>query len=83
VLRNARIEHESGPLELAGAIETLMPQQVGDSIKLMLEANPSWPDEGTLAELGKILGSSRVDGGYVPLRNGQAKKALRLTGGEG
>lgn len=74
VLRNARIEDESDPLEPARAMETLTPQQVGDGIRLMLEANPSWPDEGTLAELGKILGSSRVDSGYVPLRNGKAER---------
>jgi hypothetical protein len=73
MLRNARIED----FELKSTMETLTPEQVGDSIKLMLETNPSLLDE-----LGKILGKSRVDGGYVPLRNEKNKEALRLTDGE-
>ena len=80
MLRNARIEDENGPLELS-AMETLTPQQVGDSIKLMLETNPSLHDEATLAELGKVLARSRADGGYVPLRNEKIKEALCLTDG--
>jgi hypothetical protein len=72
ILRNARIEDENGPLELS-AMETLTPQQVGDSIKLMLETNPSLFDEETLAELGKALARSQADGGYVPLRNEEIK----------
>ena len=82
ILRNARIEDDDGPLELESAAETLTAQQIGESITLMLEANPSLLDEGTLTELGKILGGSRVDGEYVPVRSEQIKEALRLTDGE-
>ena len=83
LLRNARIEDESDSLELASVMETLTPQQLGDSISLMLETNPSWPDQETLAELGKLLGNSRVDGEYLPLQNGDVKRAPRLPrGGE-
>ena len=82
ILRNARIEYDDGPLELECAAETLTAQQVGESITLMLEANSSLLNEETLAELGKILGGSRVDGEYVPVRGEQIKEALRLTYGE-
>lgn len=61
LLRNARIEDEGGALELASAMNSLTPQQLGESITLMLETNPSWPDEDTLAELGKVLGRARAD----------------------
>lgn len=71
LLRSARIEDEGGALELASAVESLTPQQLGESITLMLEANPSWPDEDTLAELGKLLGGGRADGEYSPMRSTQ------------
>ncbi|MER6382527.1 hypothetical protein [Streptomyces sp. NPDC001127] len=61
ILRNSRIEDEDGPLGVDGAIETLTPKQVGDSITLILEANPSLLDEETLVEIGEILGGSRVE----------------------
>jgi hypothetical protein len=41
LLRNARIED----LELKSAMEALTPKQIGDSIRLMLETNPSLLDE--------------------------------------
>jgi hypothetical protein len=79
VLRNARIEDDGAVLELASAMDTLTPQQLGESITLMLEANPSWPDEETLAELERMLGrSSREDGEGAPLRRGLIDRALRL-----
>lgn len=83
VLRDARIEDEGGALELASAMETLTPQQLGESIAAMLEANPSWPDEETLAELGKVLGRGRGDAEHVPVRREQIEKARPPTGGEG
>ncbi|MDX3866815.1 hypothetical protein [Streptomyces europaeiscabiei] len=61
ILRNSRIEDEDGPLGLNGVMETLTYRQVEDSITLMLETNPSLLDEETLAEIGKILGGSRVE----------------------
>jgi hypothetical protein len=79
LLRNARIEDEGVALELASAMESLTPQQLGESITLMLEANPSWPDEDTLAELGKLLGGGRADGGVSPIRSKQIENGRRLT----
>jgi hypothetical protein len=73
VLRNARIED----LDSKSAMETLTPEQVGDGIRLLLEAKPM-----LLNELGKILGESQVDGGYVPLRHEKIKETPRLTDGE-
>lgn len=68
MLRNARIEDEGSALELASAVEMLTPQQLGASITLLLEANPSWPDEETLAALERILGSRGEDGERTPAR---------------
>jgi hypothetical protein len=84
VLRNARIEDEGPAWELASAMEALTPQQLGESITLMLKANPLWPDEETLAELEKVLGrGSQGDSEFVPVRSGRINKALRLPrGGE-
>jgi hypothetical protein len=82
MLRNSRIEDEDGPLELNSTTEMPAAKQVGDIIRLMLEANPSLPDEETSVELGNILGRARVDDGYVPLRSERNKEALRLTDGE-
>ncbi|MFJ8495911.1 hypothetical protein ACIRBZ_47460 [Streptomyces sp. NPDC094038] len=61
ILRNARIEDEGGSLELNGLTDMLTPKQFEDSIKLMLETNPSLLDEETLAKIGKILRGSRVE----------------------
>ncbi|MFE9332991.1 hypothetical protein [Streptomyces sp. NPDC006925] len=68
LVRNARVvdEGEDGPVEL-GAPEDLTPQRIGEHVALMLEANPSLLGEDTLAELGKLVGTIRADGGYVPI----------------
>lgn len=79
LLRNARIEDEGGALELASAMESLTPQQLGESITLMLEANPSWPDEDTLAELGKLLGGGRADDESWPIQSKQIENGRRRT----
>ena len=55
LLRNARIEDEQGSLELASAMDALTPEQLEDGIRAMLEANPTWPDQETVAELSKLL----------------------------
>lgn len=55
LLRNARIEDEQGSLELASAMDALTPQELEDGIRAMLEANPTWPDQETVAELSKLL----------------------------
>lgn len=62
-LREARIKDDGDALELARAMETLTPQQLEDSFRAVLEANPSWPNEGTVAELSRVLGrETRSDG---------------------
>lgn len=81
ILRDARIEYGDGPHALESAAEAVTAQQVGESITLMLEANPSFLNEETLTELGKILGIGRADGEYVPMRREQINEALRLTDG--
>jgi len=40
-LRNARIEDDEDPMELKSAMKALTPQQVGNTINLMLEKDPS------------------------------------------
>ncbi|QYF89575.1 hypothetical protein [Arthrobacter sp. PAMC25284] len=81
MLRNAKIE-DDGPAGLTAAMEALTPQQVGETITLMLEKNPSLLDREPLAELGTILGGSRADGEYVPLRVERMKEVSRLRGGQ-
>ncbi|MGW2563054.1 hypothetical protein ACWCXB_28175 [Streptomyces sp. NPDC001514] len=62
ILRNARIENDNDSLELS-TVEKFTPQQIGDSIRLILETNPSLLAEESLAELGKILARIQADGG--------------------
>ena len=61
LLHNARIEDDGAELELSNAIEMLTPQQLGESITMMLEAHPSWPNDETLAELERVIGRSSRD----------------------
>jgi len=68
MLREARIEDETGSLELGPAMATLTPEQLGDSITLMLEANPSLLDGETLVEIGKILGVGRANDECISLK---------------
>lgn len=82
LLRNARIDDDGGGgLELASAMETFTPQQLEESITAMLEANPSWPDEDTLAQLRKALGS-KSEPERVPLERELVNKELRIIDGE-
>lgn len=81
LLRNARItDDDGGGLELASAMETLTPQQLDESLTAMLEANPTWPDEDTLAELRRALGS-RDQPDRVPVERRQAQNELRTIDG--
>lgn len=69
MLRDARIDDDGAALDLASAIESLTPHQLGESITLMLEANPSWPDDETLSELERIIERrARGDASYVPVQ---------------
>jgi hypothetical protein len=81
ILRDARIEHGDGSHALESAADAVTAQQVGESITLMLEANPSLLTDETLTDLGKILGVGRPDREYVPMRREQINEALRLTDG--
>lgn len=77
LLSEARIDDEGAALDLASAVESLTPQQLSDSLTLMLEANPSWPDEETRAELGRILeGRSRPDVAHIPVPDERSSPAL-------
>ncbi|MEJ8652676.1 hypothetical protein WKI65_32580 [Streptomyces sp. MS1.AVA.3] len=80
MLRNARVEDENGPLELS-AMEALVPQEIDDRVRLMLEVNASLINEETLAEFGKFLERSRVGSGSAELTNENIIEALRLTDG--
>ncbi|MFE4620496.1 hypothetical protein ACFRJ7_30785 [Streptomyces sp. NPDC056747] len=62
ILRKARIDGESGSLELS-AVEQLAFQQVMNNVRLMLEANPSLLTRESLAELGKVLARTQAVGG--------------------
>lgn len=60
VVREARIEDKAGSPELPSAT-ALTPEQLGESITMMLEANPSLLDEATLVEIGRIIGVGQAD----------------------
>jgi len=77
ILQNAQIEDEEGPVELEGAIRALTPQDVAETLKEILERNPSLLDRVTLTELGSILGGGRADGEYVPLKIERLKDSPR------
>lgn len=79
LLRDARIQDEGGARELAKAMESLTPQQLEESITLMLDANPSWPDEDTLAQLRNMLDGDRADSLYSAVRNEQTKPRHELS----
>jgi hypothetical protein len=74
LLRNARIEDANGFLELESAMDALTPEQLEDGIRAMLEANPSWPDHETVAELGKLLQGIREGRKALPLQIDDLKR---------
>lgn len=79
ILRDSRIDDgDSHGLQRASDVVTA--EQVGESITLMLQANPSLLNDETLAELGKILGVAGQGPEYVPVRRAQITEALRLPG---
>jgi hypothetical protein len=75
ILRSAQIEDDGTGLELARAMEEITPEKLTESITMMLEANPSWPDENTIGELGRILGSATTFDGEPA-----ALERVRVTG---
>lgn len=78
LLRNARIEDERGSLELARAMDGLTPQQLEDGVRAMLDANPSWPDRDTVAELSKLLNGTfqQPDPGVEPALRARSRPGL-------
>lgn len=81
MLRTAKIEDADGELELDKAIETLTPHQVGETLKLMLEKNPSLLSSESLGDLGSIFTGARLDEDFMPLRIERIKQASHLTAG--
>lgn len=82
ILRDARIEAGDRRMNLESAAETVTAEQVEQSIRSMLEANPTLLNAENLAQLGQILGIGRSDGAYVPVRRQQITEALQLTDGK-
>ena len=82
MLYAAKIEDDDGHLELDSAIAALTPQQVGETLKLMLEKNPTLLSGESLAEIGTIFARAQLDGEYKPLRIERMKQVPRLTGGQ-
>lgn len=82
MLRNAKIEEDGDALGLKAAVEALTPQQVGDTLTLILEKNPSLLDRESLAELGTVLGGSRADGEYLSLRVERMNEVPQLRHGQ-
>jgi hypothetical protein len=79
ILRNARIQGEDGPLEL----DTLTARQISTAMTAMLEENPALLDaETAAAELARLLGPSRAESDYAPVRLQRIKHALRPARGD-
>lgn len=68
LLSNAKFENDRDALDLQAAMERLTPQQVGETLSLMLEKNPSLLERDSLAELATVVRGSKTDGGYVSLK---------------
>ncbi len=81
LVRNARIEDDGGPLELQHDLAALTPQQVGETIRLMLEKNPTLLAPGSLAQLGSMFGASRGDSEQMLLRVERTEERRRPAEG--
>lgn len=77
LLNNVRID-DGADLELAHAIEALTPQQLAESITLMLEASPTASGAETLEEFQRRLALQQVEAGREPARRAWPARALRL-----
>lgn len=82
MLRNAKIEDDGNPPGFRAAVEALTPQQVGKTITMMLEKNPSLLDNESLTQLRTIFGASQADYAYAPLRLEKTRELPRLEGEE-
>lgn len=77
VLREARIEVDGTPSQVERAMGELTPQQLVDSVTLMLEMDSSSFDEAAFARLGDVLGSRREDGPHVVVEYARIEQAPR------
>lgn len=77
LLRDARIEVDGTPSQVERAMEELTPQQLVDSVTLMLEMDPSSFDEAAFARLGEVLGSSRGNSAHVVVVRAGIEQAPR------
>ncbi|NTW39432.1 MAG: hypothetical protein HGA44_06015 [Cellulomonadaceae bacterium] len=68
LLRNVTIEDNGGAVAIGDALRPPTPQQIAETVRLMLERNPSLLDEDSLASLGDLLGRGRPDRDDQPLR---------------
>ena len=69
MLRSAKIDGHNGPNDDEVAMQALTTQNIGKTITLMLEKNPSLLERESVAKLATILRGSRTDGEYVPLES--------------
>ncbi|WP_436653753.1 hypothetical protein [Actinoplanes sp. URMC 104] len=63
IVRDARIEDDGDSAELA-----LTQQQIGDSVRLMLESTPALRGENAMADLRSILSHGPAEGGQLEQR---------------
>ncbi|WP_200829727.1 hypothetical protein [Cellulomonas algicola] len=67
LLRSVTIEDDDGEVALGDLLETPTPQQIGETVRLMLE-NPSLLDGDSLAALGDLFGRGAPGREHHPLK---------------
>ncbi|MBB2923199.1 hypothetical protein [Cellulomonas cellasea] len=68
LLRSVTIDDDDGAVALGDVLEKPTPQQIGETVRFMLEKNPSLLDGDSLAALGVALGRGRPDRDPHPLK---------------
>lgn len=68
LLRSVTIEDDDGEVALGDLLETPTPQQIGETVRLMLEKNPSLLDGDSLAALGHLFGRGAPGREHHPLK---------------
>ncbi len=77
LLRDARIEVDGTPSQVERAMEELTPQQLVESVTLMLETDSSSFDEAAFARLTEVLGGRRADSTHVVVERARIEQAPR------
>lgn len=75
VLRNARIDDDAARTALR-TMETATPEELAARLTLMLESNPTWPDDLALAQLRRMLersGDCEREFVEVPRRSAESR----------